>query len=162
MSCVYITSDWHLGHKNIPKYRECVDSVEENTRILVENYKSVVTKNDTCWFLGDMVFTDEHIQTIADLPGTKKLILGNHCTEKNRSTAKLVGVFHSIHGFVRYKDAWLSHCPIHPCELRGKFNIHGHMHEGSVGDDRYFNACVEHTGMTPIKYETIIEMRTES
>lgn len=156
MSCVYITSDWHLGHRAISNYREGVNSVDHNTHILVENYKAVVNKRDICWFLGDILFEEKYLEVIANLPGTKHLVLGNHDTDRKVKTEQLVKVFDSVHGFVKYKDAWLSHAPIHPCELRGRINIHGHMHYQTVGDERYVNACVEHTGMMPIKYQKII------
>ena len=155
MTCVYITSDWHLGHRAIAKYREYVSSVEENTQILLNNYRAVVTKRDMVWFLGDIVFDENLLQLVKDLPGTKKLVLGNHCTDKKIKTSDLVEVFDEVHGFVKYKKAWLSHCPIHPSELRGRINIHGHTHYTNVNDDRYFNVCVEQTNMFPKKYQDI-------
>lgn len=156
MTCVYMTSDWHLGHRAIAKHREGVNSVDHNTHILVTNYKAVVTKRDVVWFLGDILFEEQYLEVIADLPGTKHLVLGNHCTDRKVTTKQLVEVFDSVHGLVKYKEAWLSHAPIHPCELRGRLNIHGHMHQQTVGDERYVNVCVEHTGMTPIKYQKIL------
>lgn len=124
---------------------------------MVSNYKSVVNKRDIVWFLGDILFEEKYLEVLADLPGTKNLILGNHDTDRKVNTEQLVKVFDSVHGLVKYKDAWLSHAPIHPCELRGRINIHGHMHYQTVGDKNYVNVCVEHTGMTPIKYQKIVD-----
>lgn len=156
MSRVWLTSDWHLGHRNIAKFRPCVSSMEDNTEQLVTNYNKLITKRDIVWFLGDVAFDPEHLAVIASLPGDKRLVLGNHDTDRKVDIANLCLVFDQIHGLYRYKAAWLSHAPIHPDELRGKINIHGHTHSHFIMDDRYVNVCVENTGMRPILYQDII------
>lgn len=156
MSQVWVTSDWHLGQKNIAKFRPIVTSVENNTWLLTQAYKSLVSKRDIVWFLGDMVFDLDHLQVIKDLPGTKRLVLGNHDTDQQVDVANLCLVFDEIHGLAKYKDAWLSHAPIHPDELRGRINIHGHTHNHHVNDKRYINVCVDQTEMRPLKYQDIV------
>lgn len=59
MSKVYFTSDWHLGHKAILKYRSEFSSVEEHNNLFVENFNKTVKKRDTVYFLGDICFADE-------------------------------------------------------------------------------------------------------
>ena len=90
--------------------------------------------------LGDAAFTMEAIDLFKDLPGRKFLVRGNHdlC-----DTAAYLKVFAEVYGLLKYKKFWLSHAPIHPDELRGKVNLHGHVHYSSVPDGRYFNCCVE-------------------
>ena len=67
-------------------------------------------------------------------------------------------------GLEKYKGAWLSHAPIHPAELRGKINIHGHVHYANVLDEtgkldnRYFNVSLENTGGCPIALNVIKEI----
>lgn len=56
---------------------------------------------------------------------------------------------------VKYKNLWLTHAPIHPDELRGKKNVHGHCHGHILNDKRYINVCVEHADR-PIPIEEII------
>ena len=64
-------------------------------------------------------------------------------------------------GLYKYKEFWLSHAPIHPCELRGKRNIHGHVHQNHVMDEhhkrdnRYINVCVENTDGAPVSLDKI-------
>lgn len=53
------------------------------------------------------------------------------------------------------KKFWLSHCPLHPEELRGRLNIHGHVHTNSVRDQRYINVSFE-MSKTPIPLEDIV------
>lgn len=46
-----------------------------------------------------------------------------------------------------YKNTWISHCPIHPQELRNRDgNIHGHLHNSIVPDLRYFNVNLDVNG----------------
>lgn len=88
----WITSDWHLGHRNICGYAgrpwACGDSEYEKAQAtanmdaaLTENYASVVQGDDECLFVGDMVMgTDIQagLDLVASLPGRKILIVGNH------------------------------------------------------------------------------------
>lgn len=163
MSTVYITSDWHLGHRNITKFRQVFSSMEEHNECLIENYKSIVTKRDTVWFLGDMCFDNEYCSIIKSLPGDKRLVLGNHDTDRKCDLSHLIEAFDQVHGLVSYKAAWLSHAPIHNSELRGRYNIHGHTHSSFVPDPRYYNVCVENTEFKPKSYQSILlELRGRS
>jgi calcineurin-like phosphoesterase family protein len=55
-----------------------------------------------------------------------------------------------------YKSFWLSHCPIHPQELRNrKANIHGHLHGSVLNDPRYFDVCPEKHNYQMVDYEEI-------
>ncbi len=125
--------------------------------LLVSNYLSVVRKKDIIWFLGDIIFDDAAGNIIKELPGDKRLVLGNHDTDRKATFKGLLEVFTKVHSLVSYKDAWLSHAPLHPQELRGKINIHGHVHEHSIKDTRYYNACVENTNYTPVLYQSILK-----
>lgn len=156
MSIVYVTSDWHLGHKNICKFREEFSSQEQHEQFILDRYMAIVTKRDTVWFLGDIIFDANYLQVVKDLPGTKRLVLGNHDTDRQVDIANLCLVFDDIHGMFKYKHAWLTHAPIHSDELRGKYNIHGHTHSHIVQDSRYYNVCLEHTDYNPKPYQTII------
>jgi calcineurin-like phosphoesterase family protein len=156
MSNVYITSDWHLGHKNINKFRTEFVSEEQHSELILANYISMISPRDVVWFLGDIVFDYKYLQRVKDLPGIKKLVLGNHDTDAKIDVANLCLVFDDIYGLVSYKKAWLSHAPIHQDELRGRYNIHGHCHFHKIDDRRYINACLEHTGYAPKRYDYMI------
>jgi calcineurin-like phosphoesterase family protein len=147
---VYFTSDPHLGHKNIARFRSFVQSTEHNTKLFVDSWNQTITKNDLVYILGDVAFDEESLEILSTLKGRKVLIKGNH--DNLVSTALQSKVFEEIHGMISYKRFWLSHCPIHPVEIRGRVaNIHGHVHsnsitlenDNSVLDTRYFNACVD-------------------
>lgn len=156
MTTVFITSDWHLGHKNICKFREVFSSQKQHEELILKLYRQCVTKRDIVWFLGDIIFEPNYLQVVQDLPGTKKLVLGNHDTDRGVDVADLCLVFDEIHGMAKYKHTWLSHAPIHQDELRGKSNIHGHTHNHIVDDPRYYNVCLEHTEYRPKPYQNIL------
>jgi len=95
--------------------------------------------------LGDAAFSEEAIDWVGSLKGTKYLIRGNH---DDMPTTSYLRVFKEVYGLFKYKGLWLSHAPIHPDELRGKPNCHGHVHYKSIqldgaDDGRYLNCCVE-------------------
>lgn len=159
---IYHTSDWHIGHRNILKYRSGFESIEEHDNTLIENYNSIIRKRDLVYFHGDMVFTQDGLEKIKLLKGIKILILGNHDKLKSR---EYLTVFNDIVGPLNKGGIWLSHHPIHPQELYNKPNIHGHTHNQMVmikhqngqltQDPRYFNICPENTNYYPISAEQI-------
>lgn len=141
MSNVWFCSDLHLGHKNIGKFRSSlVNSTKENNQRIISDWNTYVTKRDVVFVLGDFCF-DKELYDSLDLPGYKKyLIRGNH---DRFQTAQYLTFFDEVEGLLKYKGLWLSHAPIHPDELRGKVNVHGHVHYASINDNRYFNCCPE-------------------
>lgn len=152
---IWFMGDVHGGHENIIKFRNQFQSEEEHFSHIEKNFNKLVTKRDKVFFMGDTAFTFEKLERIKKWNGqTKVLILGNHDTDR-LNIKDLCNYFDEIHGLVKYKEFWLSHCPIHPDELRGKFNIHGHTHAFSIDDDRYFNTCPEQTYYSPISLHAI-------
>lgn len=148
MSNIYVTSDLHIGHKNIANFRNVKKGNwlgpefrdEQDHREWLYHSMRNITKRDILIVLGDCCFTEESVKSFyANVYGTKWLIKGNHDID----TEMLLPYFDRVEGLVSYKGFWLSHAPIHPKELRGKFNCHGHTHYETLEDSRYFNCCVE-------------------
>lgn len=150
MANVFFCSDLHLGHKNIHKFRTDFESEEQHRDVIKENYHKVVTKRDKVFFLGDIAFTLEALEDVGTwVAHSKVLILGNHCRDKI-PMQEIVKHFDEVYSLYKYKEFWLSHAPIHPAELRGKYNLHGHVHFATLEDTRYFNCCLENTEYRPI------------
>ena len=146
---IQFCADPHLGHKNIHNFRSFVESSEDNTRQFLAEAAKKLHKRSITYFLGDVAFDDASLALIDALQGKKILIKGNH--DDKVSTAFQSLVFDQIHGLFKYKKFWLSHAPIHPAELRGKINLHGHVHSATVKrfgfiDRRYMNLCPDVTG----------------
>lgn len=155
MATVWFIGDIHAGHKNICKFRTQFTSEEEHYEFVKENYHKVVNKRDTVYMLGDMCFSHEALKEIKAWHGRKILICGNHDLERGITMQDLCNAYDAVYSLFKYKDFWLSHCPLHPNELRGKKNIHGHVHFQSIPDSRYFNASLENINYTPINVEEI-------
>jgi calcineurin-like phosphoesterase family protein len=158
MANVWFISDLHAGHKNIHKFRTGFESEESHYETIKRNYHKVVTKRDKVFFLGDVAFNKERLADISTWVGEQKvLICGNHDLENGIKMQDLCNTYTDVYSLLRYKELWLSHAPIHPNELRGKYNLHGHVHYSSVDDPRYFNCCLENTNYAPI---SLAEIRT--
>lgn len=155
---VRFISDLHFNHKNIAKYsgqdRGQVETMAEHDEWIIEQFNSVVNKNDLTWILGDVSFTRKGIELVKRLNGVKHLILGNHDTF---ALKHYLEVFNKVHGFLKYKGVWLSHAPIR--DLRDKINIHGHTHGNSILDLKWPNyrcVCVEALQGKPVELEYLI------
>jgi len=169
MSKVYFISDTHFGHKNITNHRKSLlySTMEEHDEFVLDNILSTVSKRDTLWILGDIAFSveafNEYVLKIADRVTNLNVIFGNHDMDSGaRPNPRLYNQRNiRTFGLFKYKKAWLSHGPIHPAELRGKFNIHGHVHYASIDDPRYINVCVESPIVMykPVTWQQILETK---
>lgn len=78
----FFTADTHFGHENIVRYcGRPFRNAHQMDKTIIENYNAVVTKGDTCYFLGDFSMTSnaDNIEVwIRKLNGKKILVLGNH------------------------------------------------------------------------------------
>lgn len=154
MSNIYLISDLHLGHKRILEFspeRGGTD-VTSHSEWLVDRWNSVVKKSDRVWILGDVCFDLNHLKYLLEMNGQKTLLAGNH---DKWTWHTYLGYVDNIKGFSKVKGFWLSHPPIHPDELRGITNIHGHVHMNTLDDHRYINVCVESLEGIPISMADI-------
>lgn len=151
----FFISDLHFGHNRILHFSPLRGggTTDEHNEWLVDRWNSRVQKRDVVYVLGDVAFGKEALRYIPMLRGNKRLVAGNHdcyAPELYQEAG-----FKLLPGLFRYKEFWLSHAPIHPDELRGKRNIHGHVHASSIDDSRYINVCVEALDGVPVSLEEI-------
>lgn len=151
MGVVYIISDLHFGHESMALKRGFKNS-EEHDNFIIEQWNKTVLKKDTVWILGDITMEKtSHYPLLNKLKGYKKIVLGNH--DKPQHVPELLKYVNSVCGITKYKGYILSHCPIHESELiRFKKNIHGHLHEEILPDDRYVNVSCEVVNYTPMPF----------
>lgn len=131
MSNVYVWSDLHLGHKNIANFRPLLGLSSEEQHHLLYDSLAALNKRDTCYLLGDVCFDEYWLQKIAGVRCRTILICGNHdlnerSHKRDITMRDLVNSYDEVYSLYKYKGFWLSHAPIHPMELRGNGNIHGH------------------------------------
>lgn len=167
----WIMGDMHFGHRNICKFRPEFATPEEHEEHFIETWNKTITKGgDRIFVLGDAAFTLEGLHKFKRLNGRKILIRGNH---DELPTQMYLAYFEEVYGIIKYKGAWLSHAPIHPDELRGCVNIHGHVHSATIHrevwerdddgspwmrrepDPNYINACPENIGYAPVLFKDL-------
>lgn len=173
MSKVFIIADLHLGHEKIAGARGFY-SVALHNNTIIDNWNSIVTKRDSVFVLGDVVFGEQNFPLLGQLKGTKKLVMGNHDKYPITSYTKY---FSQVFGCVRYKEYILSHIPVHENQFeRFKRNIHGHLHSKVVkkeveyysnntdsfynkleADTRYICVSAEQTKLTPVLFSSLME-----
>ena len=143
---VLFSSDFHLGHSNIHKFRTRFSSALENDQFILDQI-SQLNKRNRLYILGDFIFDspkfESYLTAIAKMPCQIKLIMGNHCSRALYTQTIAPNIQIEL-PFFSYKQAWLSHCPIHPNEIRNRLgNIHGHLHHETLPDPRYFNVNID-------------------
>ena len=157
MSKVWFTSDLHLGHINITRFRPQFSTAEEHHETILDNFLSVVGKRDKVFLLGDIVFKGaaSYADRLGQLGANLILVKGNHDALDYWASM--------VHGLTSYKECWLSHAPVHDQELeyRRNYCIHGHLHGGFINDPRYFNVSLEHTNYYPILASDVLDQLKE-
>lgn len=170
MSNVFFIGDLHFGHENISVFRSQFLDETDHRQYLVSTWNDTVSSRDLVYVMGDAAFTQDGLDSCGQLNGRKILIRGNH---DMLPTENYLEYFEEIYGIIQYKGMWLSHAPIHPSELYGRSNVHGHCHRGGPEDVHlsgcdfrgrttgtkatYFNVCAEHLPMPyiPIRLDDL-------
>ena len=170
---LYFTSDLHLGHKNIItlQYRP-FELIEEMDRVLIDNFNSVVKKNDTVFILGDICYRlklDKANEVISRLNGRKYLIKGNHDLEYD--PALFVDVRDYMTVSLNGKYFTLMHYPMlsWPKKERGSIQLHGHIHARMDYNERNraegikrYDVGVDANDFYPVSVDSIIDFFGEN
>ena len=130
---------------------------------MVSEWNVTVGGDDIVYHLGDVCRykgnnkQQRGFDTLRQLKGEKRLVLGNHDNE-------WLAFFHRYKGPEIFQEIYvdfplpdfgviLSHRPLHRSQLNygntTLMNVHAHIHEKKVSDPLYFNACVEQIGYRP-------------
>jgi calcineurin-like phosphoesterase family protein len=136
------------------------DEVEEHDQAVIDGINSVCGKRDKLFILGDVTMEKaKPYLRLTEIPALKQVVLGNH--DRPQDVDKLLD-YASVCGCIKYKDALLTHIPVHPMELdyRVNLNIHAHIHEKDVGDPRYINVDAHRLNFKPLQWEAIFRTPT--
>ena len=143
---IYFTSDNHFCHGNIigSCHRPFSDVNEMNEK-MINNWNSLVTKNDEIYILGDFAYKGK-IHDVNDilsrLKGKKYLVKGNH--DKYINDPKF-----NIDTFIWIKDYFLlkyemlkiilSHYPMFSWDssYHGSIHLYGHIHNNADKHPEY-------------------------
>lgn len=160
---LFLIADTHLGHGKILTFRKengdllrPFSSLEAMHQTIEENWNRVVGPRDKVYHLGDVAFGREGLDLIGRLNGRKRLVRGNHDLMQIRWYLKH---FQEVYGVRQINGMWLTHCPMDIGSVsapRVKLNVHGHIHEKVIRHHKYFNACVEQIGYTPVSMDELL------
>jgi calcineurin-like phosphoesterase family protein len=137
----WLTTDWHLHHKNIMKYENRPNNFES---IILDNINSTIKDGDRLINLGDVAFGLNIHDTIFNFISNIKhhhdvsvyLLKGNH--DKKSNNFYLSCLFDYVDHDLIINHTLLSHCPrdLNLSQFKNvKYNIHGHMHRALNRDD---------------------------
>ena len=170
----FFISDTHFGHANILKFVASrgarFASTQEHDAGLEAAWNKAVQPEDEVFHLGDLAFMNRRAldALLRRLNGKKFLLMGNHDKFPAAFYAEHFKVLRQPYPWGR--DVVLTHAPIHPMCLAGRWlwNLHGHIHENIVKrghpghgypDPRYINVSVEHTDFKPVNADVIFPSR---
>lgn len=149
-----IVGDGHVSHKNICRQRPRFATVAEHDEFFWD-LLAPLNYRDQLIMAGDMFFTRESLYKLKKFPFRKILVIGNHCTDHEPDARDLVEVYDDIVESKKRNHFLITHSPRHPIALRGRLNVHAHMHETIIQDERYINVSLEATGYRLVDFEEI-------
>jgi len=137
--------------------------MEEHDAVILDNILSTVGKRDVLWLLGDCFFdrtTLTNLDAICERVQAVNFIPGNHDTDKTERQEILRDIIkqdkvNKFGSMMTASGFWLTHPPIHPRELWGKVNIHGHVHWKTVPDANYINVSCENVRYKPVNIQDL-------
>jgi calcineurin-like phosphoesterase family protein len=167
---IYVTTDWHIGHKNIQEYCGRPDNWE---KLLWKNFRQLGC-DDILIALGDMVWGDnvEAHKKIQALPCRKWLIRGNHEDHDCVWYLKYWDFCANMFKFhYNGNNIIFSHEPmrVEPTQL----NMHGHLHNLTVEsfehvynkkcdwtlDEKHIRICIETLNYKPNTLDKALRLK---
>lgn len=180
---IFFTSDTHFWHENIIKYtNRPFKTIEEMNDVLINNWNSVVSKDDIVFHLGDFCFCgSEKIKELMDkLNGKIYLVMGNHDwkTIKDGQRSRFEGVYQQMSIRVDGQPIYLNHFPFlcFAGAWRGEkatWQLFGHVHTSpytKTGLDisrlvnllpTQYDVGVDNNNFTPVSFEKTKEIITD-
>lgn len=168
---IWITSDTHFNHANILKYcnRPFRDVTEMNETI-IDNWNSVVGKDEFVYHLGDFCFgrtNGDFNRIFYRLNGKIIFIHGNH----DKLTYQFRDKFYEYHQPGMHQTmidgikVTLCHYSMRTwnCSHRGAYHLYGHSH-GTLPDDPNslsFDVGVDCHNFTPISWKKVCQIMSK-
>jgi calcineurin-like phosphoesterase family protein len=144
---VFFTSDLHFGHENVLGFdKRPFTTLEEMENELIQRWNVKVSKEDTVYVLGDMIWKsrngDAH-KLIKSLNGQIILIKGNH--DRFLLNAKAKNALVEIKDYddirITLQDGTVHRCilchyfiPMYNGHRHGAIHLHGHSHFSAEAD----------------------------
>jgi len=161
---IYLTTDWHLCHKNIIRFENRPYNFEDK---ILKNH-CALKEHDILINLGDVYFShDRKVKPIMDkLVCRKFLCKGNH--DRKSIHWYMNNGFDFACDFFIKDGIVFSHIPLPKIE-NTEYNIHGHFHTNSHSADGYkfydprYHKClsIEEENYSPILLEKFVSKKLD-
>ena len=158
-------SDLHLGDIKYVKKRGFKTKKDMHKHI-VEEWNKVCNNDDRIFLLGDVAKKPKYYPILEQLNGNIYVILGNH--DEPKFIPELIKYVKGVSGLYKYiNDIYLTHAPVHECQIgiKTNLNIHGHLHKQRIVNynwdyinkkdieiinTNYINVCLDMIGYRPM------------
>lgn len=155
MTRTWIIGDGHVDHEGVLELRPQFRNVAEHHDWFF-SLLDAVPDTDTVIMVGDMFFSRSALYKLNSYSFIKRLVLGNHDTDREADMRDLVEVYDSVDLWLKKKGGFIiTHVPMHVDVLRGKTNVHAHIHDEFIDDPRYICVSAESTGLQLLDFEEI-------
>lgn len=174
----FFTSDGHVGHHNVIKYdSRPFTCVEDMNATIIRRWNTIVSPEDTVYYLGDFCMNPKYLWVVSQLNGVKVLVPGNHdkCYWGSEKWTKryLEAGFSTILPKVSSltlsngEEVVLSHVPYTNEDPRfvnvrpkdeGKWLLHGHVHVKWLRKDKQINVGVPVWDYYPVPEDAIVRI----
>ena len=156
---IHFTADTHFGHQRVLELsKRPFKTVEEMDNNMIENWNSVVNKDDIVWHLGDF----GNYEMREKLNGTIFLLLGNY--ERNDIKKGIItlddlskmfeNVYQKNHNIIINTNSYqMVHEPLNG--TNEEFKLFGHIHKLQMVKRNGLNVGVDCHNFTPINIETV-------
>lgn len=198
MTAVWFTSDLHIGHEKVavdrflPSLIDGTAAIKWHDAMLAYHWDVNVGRDDHVWLLGDLSaggseVTAYALNWVADRPGIKHLIAGNHDhvhpmhRDAHKWQPAYLKVFASVQPFARRRIAGrsvlLSHFPYvgdhtetdrhtqYRLRDEGEWLLHGHTHSiakwAGWRHSRQIHVGVDAWGMRPVRIDDVAALLNE-
>lgn len=191
---IFFTSDLHVGHENVLKFdSRPFRDIDHMEKVLINNFNATVPKDAITYFLGDMGMCSKTRlrDVVAQLNGTKVLVLGNH--DGGMNAMYRIGfdvVLNSAALWIAGHEVTMTHCPLRgiwrenisgmkgasdgenwhgehkqlrfSIEDRGQFHLHGHIHSPNSGKSQKILGKQYDVGVPANNYRPVSISQIES
>lgn len=164
-SKIFFIGCTHWGHKKIIEYtNRPFKTVEEMDEAMINNWNSVVNKNDKVIHHGDVIFNKNTIdpsRILNKLNGEIYLVVGNHCDVEKlvRCSNKIVMARDLLEIQVNKQNIVCCHYPMKSWNKAyyGSWHTYCHVHTAfqSPLDELSYNISVEWINYTPLSFDQL-------
>ena len=162
----FIISDLHFGHANVIKYcnRPFIDA-EDMDKKLIENWNSVVSKDDIVYVLGDFTLSrrmDVIKHYVQALNGFKVLVMGNHDTRKPKDYIEAGFTQATRKPIMIEPGVIFMHEPFADDRFIADNYIYffGHVHDKKCMMDNHSNCfcvCADRINFYPVDFDSLLK-----